>query len=183
MERHEKELAWLKKELARQKKAEEKRAQEIATKGYLYKGRWLPLRNRPDSVIKVEAVGEGTADRPIKVEEDEGSAQAVNACRAGAGVATVRSVSSMYRLHTLKYLKTTLQDLLTRTPRDLDRTSTIRRRGFCGLDITKSFDCQYPLIAEMVENQMLDDEDDMGSLCDFVTADEWSDGDNMDVDG
>lgn len=28
----------------------------------------------------------------------------------------------------------------------------------------------------MVENQILDEADEAGSLCDFVTADEWSEG-------
>lgn len=54
VERHEKELEWQKREFVRQKKAVEKRAQGIKTKGYLYKGRWIPLEKRPDFVIKVE---------------------------------------------------------------------------------------------------------------------------------
>ncbi|KAF2444146.1 hypothetical protein P171DRAFT_521525 [Karstenula rhodostoma CBS 690.94] len=170
IERHEKELAAQKKEFMRQKKAAEKRAQEIASKGYFYKGRWTRIEHKPDFIIKAEAGEEEMAGRPIKVEENGSSAWAVAASDAG------RAADGMV----------TIQDLLAERPRDQDRASTTnenRRYRGCGPDITKSFDRQYPLISEMVENWMLDEEDDAGSLCDFVTADEWVDGDDMDLDG
>jgi hypothetical protein len=60
--------------------------------------------------------------------------------------------------------------------------AVVRYRGH-GPNITASFDKQYPHIAELIENQMLDEQDDAGSLCEFITADEWSSGDEMIVDG
>ncbi|KAL5374680.1 hypothetical protein DPSP01_011771 [Paraphaeosphaeria sporulosa] len=152
VERHEKQLAWQKKELARQKRASDKRAEEIRTKGYHYKGRWVPLQQRPDFVVKVEA-GEEGEEILVKAEADD---------RAGSGMVTLSS--------------------LLATPHP-STTAGNRRRRVGGPDITKSFDKQYPLIAERVENEMLDEADDAGSLCEFVTADEWDDRENMYLDG
>lgn len=41
-----------------------------------------------------------------------------------------------------------------------------------GLKLGKTFDKAYPGIADMVMNEMLDEQDEAGSLCDFVEDDE-----------
>ncbi|KAK7179223.1 hypothetical protein PSPO01_14741 [Paraphaeosphaeria sporulosa] len=170
VERHEKQLAWQKKELARQKRASDKRAEEIRTKGYHYKGRWVPLQQRPDFVVKVEA-GEEGEEILVKAEADD---------RAGSGM--VRSaLANRPRATRADISQVTLSSLLA-TPHP-STTAGNRRRRVGGPDITKSFDKQYPLIAERVENEMLDEADDAGSLCEFVTADEWDDRENMYLDG
>ena len=41
-----------------------------------------------------------------------------------------------------------------------------------GPDLRKIFDKSYPAVAHMVMNEILDERDDVGSLCDFVEEDE-----------
>ena len=53
-----------------------------------------------------------------------------------------------------------------------------RQSVLIGPNISKGFDRCCPLVVEMVNNNVLDEEDDVGSLVDFVTDDE----DIMEVD-
>ena len=62
------------------------------------------------------------------------------------------------------------------------------RRGGLGPDIGKTFDRAYPGVVGMVMNEILDEQDEAGSLCEFVesdgeyfTAEEGDAGEGMDV--
>ncbi|KAF1967179.1 hypothetical protein BU23DRAFT_660642 [Bimuria novae-zelandiae CBS 107.79] len=165
------ELAWQKRELARQAKARERRAAGITNQGFFYKGRWIKPEVKTPFIVKVEGGTEGTKDVPIEI-GDGGNPSIVNASDTSAVAHTV-----------LTSLWITPHDLLREArigedsdaenndadDSDADNTSNDHKRRDYGLDITTTFDRRYPLVAEMVENEKLDEQDDAGSLCDFVT--------------
>ncbi|KAJ4344372.1 uncharacterized protein N0V89_012112 [Didymosphaeria variabile] len=164
----EEDLAWQRRELARQDKARDRRAEQIATRGFFHKGRWIRPEVKEPFIIKVERGTKGTEDNPIEIHDEDSSRH-------------IASEKDTLAVDTARYLR--LRKARVESDSKVDNADEGRPRMGRGPDITSSFDHRYPHIAELLEDKMLDEQDDAGSLCDFVATDEGSDGGDMDVDG
>jgi hypothetical protein len=67
-----------KKELTRQRKAIQKRADQIHTKGFFHKGRWIRPEVKEALIVKPEEGAEVMEGLPIKFREDEPLGQRAN---------------------------------------------------------------------------------------------------------
>ncbi|KAJ4344490.1 uncharacterized protein N0V89_012233 [Didymosphaeria variabile] len=142
-----KEQEWQKKELARQNKAVERRAKKIAN-GVLYKGRWIePVVKKP-LVFKVENGLEGSEGCPVVMEDEEMMAHR----RHSSPRVVIPMKSRDYRKQFRE-----LEEYEDRVPTLANAVTTAA--------------IPDP-IAEMFENHLLNEQDGVGSLCDFVVDDD-----------